>query len=753
MYRLLNNQQELSKLMLQSAGNITLVFTAVYCAFGALVSAFSMTISMTTLFWIFLFTSAVVSVIAMNFRVKGLLLLFIPVALYILIYLTGIIDSAMWVTNEIIDQYGNWLPVKGPFPEIEDYTGNGADFIVTVGIIVTFLLGYSICLRRSVFINIVFTAPFVFLTFVVTDLYSDMIYLFGLIAVYLAILFSSLISPDDFKKRGIVLLPSFAVAVIFMMIAYILAPSGSYSRDEGIANLGNRFRYYASQMGRFGRLWQTYGDGIAVGWLVSLDGGFTWQFNTDVVSITDAGRRQLSNHNLLEIKVNEPGTFYLRGYSMHNFDGASWTSSVPLTGLTSDRNARSRPALIGEIYSYIENFQGPPLMEMYINRTGDYTFDISYEPYYGIYHSDDIEVLENSEVFRYIPEGVHRMLEVIEEYGDLYDLIHVPEMEHEFITERYTQIDRETTVMLRERAARAGINPYAARTVVADAVARYISSSADYTLSPAGIPPDEDFVNYFLDVSQEGYCIHFTTVAVLMLRALDIPARFTCGYVVTVSPEDVGRNIVITERNAHAWVEVYYEDAGWLYLEVTPGGGGTLIPERRPHSPQQFGTIDNPYPDIPDFNIDDYLNREQNEPDDTDETVGGGGGTRPDEGLNIFVMVLRIVGIVLGVAVVIASFPIRRKLTIDYRMKKFNQADTNKAAIYIWRYIKQITPRRYSPPGSIESIALKARYSQHRLTRDECKEMIKYTEKLKTDVYESMDNIERLWAKYIRALL
>lgn len=72
---------------------------------------------------------------------------------------------------------------------------------------------------------------------------------------------------------------------------------------------------------------------------------------------------------------------------------------------------------------------------------------------------------------------------------------------------------------------------------------------------------------HFLTQSRQGYCVHFASAAAVMLRALDIPARYVSGYVAVVQ----GGRADVPDSAAHAWVEYYLDGFGWLPLEATPG--------------------------------------------------------------------------------------------------------------------------------------------------------------------------------------
>ena len=120
-------------------------------------------------------------------------------------------------------------------------------------------------------------------------------------------------------------------------------------------------------------------------------------------------------------------------------------------------------------------------------------------------------------------------------------------------------------------------------------IQNYYKKSYVYSLYCGTTPDDEDFVNYFID-TKKGFCAHFASTAVLILRTLGIPARYVEGYVITGDMIEKGQIIAnksdyivqeSTENNynaievrvpdsrAHAWIEVYKEGFGWVPYEMT----------------------------------------------------------------------------------------------------------------------------------------------------------------------------------------
>lgn len=63
------------------------------------------------------------------------------------------------------------------------------------------------------------------------------------------------------------------------------------------------------------------------------------------------------------------------------------------------------------------------------------------------------------------------------------------------------------------------------------AIEQFLKTSYSYTLENSKVPPkDADFVDYFLFEQREGYCVHFSTAMVVMLRSQGIPARWVKGF-------------------------------------------------------------------------------------------------------------------------------------------------------------------------------------------------------------------------------
>lgn len=74
----------------------------------------------------------------------------------------------------------------------------------------------------------------------------------------------------------------------------------------------------------------------------------------------------------------------------------------------------------------------------------------------------------------------------------------------------------------------------------------------------------------FVTQTKAGYCQHFAGAMAAMLRLLGIPARVAVGF--TSGTQDDG-TWVVTDHDAHAWVEVWFAGIGWVPFDPTPGRG------------------------------------------------------------------------------------------------------------------------------------------------------------------------------------
>lgn len=110
------------------------------------------------------------------------------------------------------------------------------------------------------------------------------------------------------------------------------------------------------------------------------------------------------------------------------------------------------------------------------------------------------------------------------------------------------------------------------------AIQEFLTRNYQYSLDAplAGLDrPLEEF----LFLRKTGYCEHYATAMVIMLRTVGIPARLVTGFLATEWNE-YGNYFVVRQQDAHAWVEVHLPYSGWVVMDPTPPSPEAVGTER-----------------------------------------------------------------------------------------------------------------------------------------------------------------------------
>ena len=194
-------------------------------------------------------------------------------------------------------------------------------------------------------------------------------------------------------------------------------------------------------------------------------------------------------------------------------------------------------------------------------------------PYYSyglLWSESDIAVSYQDENLEFVCfGGGHRGLTTP------YDLYDYEERYRSFVYENYLDIDPDTFGYMQKIIEANGFS--ASSPGVIEAVAEYIQQSAKYDLKyDRSLDKEDNIVVKFLDEYKTGICQHYASAATLLYRALGIPARYTVGFVCDAV---AGKTVEVTAMQAHAWVEVYIDGLGWIFVEVTGSDGSGDIQE------------------------------------------------------------------------------------------------------------------------------------------------------------------------------
>lgn len=138
--------------------------------------------------------------------------------------------------------------------------------------------------------------------------------------------------------------------------------------------------------------------------------------------------------------------------------------------------------------------------------------------------------------------------------------------EHPGALRRATRLPEGTNPRARQLAAQWKADGAPADQVLARAIEYLRAGRYVYTLEPPLL--GEDSVDDFLFNTREGFCEHYASAFVFLMRAAGVPARVVMGY---QGGEVNGFDRIITVRqsDAHAWAEVFIGGRGWVRVDPT----------------------------------------------------------------------------------------------------------------------------------------------------------------------------------------
>lgn len=109
-------------------------------------------------------------------------------------------------------------------------------------------------------------------------------------------------------------------------------------------------------------------------------------------------------------------------------------------------------------------------------------------------------------------------------------------------------------------------NGHQADEKIIEEILEFYRASFFYTLQPPSI--SENFIDAFLFDTQRGFCEHFASTFTYLMRAADIPSRVVVGYQ-GGEKSPLENYLVVRQRDAHAWSEVWLAGRGWLRIDPT----------------------------------------------------------------------------------------------------------------------------------------------------------------------------------------
>ncbi len=343
-------------------------------------------------------------------------------------------------------------------------------------------------------------------------------------------------------------------------------------------------------------------------------------------------------------------------------------------------------------------------------------------------------------------------------------LIELTESYKDFVMEKYLQVPEELEGFLKDYRGRNGMGismelGEGSYELFLTQLKAALSTQCRYTLRPEPLPEGQDFTRFFLTESKAGYCVHFATAAVMLCRSAGIPARYAEGYAVPSGYNGVW--IDVPDKNAHAWLEVYYTGTGWVPVEVTPSSPdapatyynaqtpeGTAVEEGEGPGREKASPSPSPSPSVtPRPTVKPRASRgpsPSHAPEEIEKETG-----RP-----LWPLALGGLGAVLLAPLALWA---NRALHRRRRRKAFTQEDRSRGALALYGHLLKLHKLEASlyygerkPPDQWEEIALKARFGREMLPKEDWQRLADDEARLEKSLKEEMPTDRRLYWQYIR---
>ena len=252
---------------------------------------------------------------------------------------------------------------------------------------------------------------------------------------------------------------------------------------------------------------------------------------------------------------------------------------------------------------------------------------------------------------------------------------------------------------------------------LAAVIGSYLRSCARYDLNTPRMPADQtDFVHWFLTQSDTGYCVHFASSAVVLLRAAGVPARYVSGFLVDAV---AGETVTVQQKDAHAWVEYWTLSSGWQILDPTPSATEAPPTEPTTETTTEATTEMTTAP------------TESSSSPEATSTAGesglSGNETGAAPGKQDSAVLFRIL-LWVGIAALLAALLIgQSRLRVQLRRRARRRGTPNEQALSCWRqvtlYCRALGEK---PDPALHTLAQKAKFSQYELTGEELRQFAHY---------------------------
>lgn len=610
-----------------------------------------------------------------------------------------LVDSTSALVFAVTQQYSEAIPGIQTV-HLTDTSGMDATLIlILIAALYALLCSWTVMRSESLVYLLVLTLPVLALCLIILQTPPAAWAILLVVGVLALLLLTQLLRARQAGEGNrLALLLAAPLALLIGLLA-VLFPAGTYDRAEWSDHLQETISTAADKLTLFRRDAKTGQVKFSSPISPSTLGSYLWDSSVTSVNLNRIGPQVQFGRSVMRVKSEVSGPVHLRGDSMAVYEDNRW-KALPESDYT-DTDSMMNALLAGIVpVSYRPDMQIETNMKSGIYYLPYFAAALPEDavPYYDAYVKNPSQQTSYSIYYfsmrgSFVDNGAYET----------------------FVHEAYTQVPDETRQALADILPQLGVQPDDAPEQIVSAVQAYVSASASYDLSTPSVPNGEDFVSWFLHDSETGYCVHFATAAAILLRCLDVPARYVTGYSTAITANEW---TTVTSDDAHAWVEYYFDGAGWYVLDPTPAADtpAQTAPEEPIAAPIE--PADNQPEDTPPAGdeppaVPDIPAESQETPQKTDKKS------------------VNILHFVWPVLVLAAAMFLWRALRFSVRRTTIGRGSPNRRAVALYHHICWLSRQtKTEVPSDFLEIAEKARFSHHKLNREDLLPMQALSEQL-----------------------
>lgn len=460
------------------------------------------------------------------------------------------------------------------------------------------------------------------------------------------------------------------------------------------------------------------------------------------------------------LDVFSPYPTYLRGQTLSTYTGKGWTSA-PLT------DAQMLNQTVGQTMTDVQSYAFHNLPTQTFNETIQLQADnVNTSILLGGYAVANVLRLPGLYQNQFAVDRVQDNIKApqlqagqsyeiqVQEIRDPYTILAADKTSFASVSSQIPDEVKQTNLQLpAELPARVGglakqiveaANGHTEYDMVS-AIETYLQANDIYQTYAIPVPgPRQDYVDEFLFSSKKGYCNNFSTSLAVMLRTLGIPTRWVTGYADGTQDfnytNKVDNRYVVTNNDAHSWVEVYFPQYGWIPFDPTPN---FQIPFAASTTTTTGGTATQPIPTGPKQ----HPQHPPRQPNGASTTSVGFRAVPWQHVLDV--SLITVAGLVLVVALFALLF---RNRYLVFRLERLWADDPKRALERAFAVLIKILRRRYRVQHELTLRELWPFARQAGITVDEYQAWVQTAERVlyggepvQTDTLRHMRHVSMKW--------